>query len=123
MFVTIIIIALVICCCISLGIMAHNQNVYEAEKRRLVDKILAQQQKEMFAQQWAAAAKAAKQQQSYRTAQQRRPQSTQYELADRLLTSYGGFKKAVFATHPDRGGNPDDFKRVMLAKQILDRGF
>lgn len=31
------------------------------------------------------------------------------------------YKTALFATHPDQGGNPDDFRRVQDAKTSLDK--
>jgi len=29
-------------------------------------------------------------------------------------------KAAMFRTHPDRGGDPEEFKRVQQAKEILE---
>jgi hypothetical protein len=40
--------------------------------------------------------------------------------ARRVLDEWDGdLKAALFATHPDRGGDPDDFRRVMRAKELL----
>lgn len=31
------------------------------------------------------------------------------------------YRRAVFATHPDQGGNPEDFRKVQEAKSVLDK--
>lgn len=36
-----------------------------------------------------------------------------------LLDSYGGLRAALRATHPDRGGNEEDFRRVQEAREVL----
>ena len=41
------------------------------------------------------------------------------EQAQGLLASYGGVVAAIKATHPDTGGDPDDFRRVMRAKELV----
>lgn len=32
------------------------------------------------------------------------------------------YRAAAMATHPDRGGDPDDFRAVQLALEVLTRG-
>lgn len=39
--------------------------------------------------------------------------------AQELLDSYGGEKKALRATHPDTGGDAEEFGRVQLARETL----
>lgn len=39
--------------------------------------------------------------------------------AQKLIDSYGGLSAALKATHPDRGGDPVEFNRVMEAKRVL----
>ena len=39
--------------------------------------------------------------------------------ASALLDSYGGLKEALKATHPDRGGDPEEFRRVQEARDVL----
>lgn len=39
--------------------------------------------------------------------------------AKALIDSYGDVKAALLATHPDRGGNVDDFHRVQEARRVL----
>ncbi len=41
------------------------------------------------------------------------------EDAEKLLDGYGGEKKALFATHPDRGGSEEDFAKVQAARETL----
>lgn len=36
-----------------------------------------------------------------------------------LIESYGGDKQALYATHPDRGGDQEAFVRVQRAREIL----
>jgi len=36
-----------------------------------------------------------------------------------LLDSYGGLKAALRATHPDRGGDVEEFRRVQEAREVL----
>jgi len=40
------------------------------------------------------------------------------EQAEALLAGYGGITAALKATHPDHGGDPDEFRRVMRAKAL-----
>ena len=40
------------------------------------------------------------------------------EQAQELLATYGGLTAALKATHPDRGGDPDEFRKVMRAKEL-----
>lgn len=42
-----------------------------------------------------------------------------FNAAQELLDSYGGLKEALKATHPDRGGDPDQFGRVQEARRVL----
>jgi hypothetical protein len=39
--------------------------------------------------------------------------------AQELLDSYGGPKEALKATHPDHGGDPEEFRRVQEARKVL----
>ncbi len=39
--------------------------------------------------------------------------------AEALLDSFGGPVAALKVTHPDMGGDPDDFRRVIRAREIL----
>lgn len=39
--------------------------------------------------------------------------------AQALIDSYGGIVAALKETHPDRGGNPDEFRKVARAKELL----
>lgn len=39
--------------------------------------------------------------------------------AEALLVSYGGENAALKATHPDRGGDPDEYRKVIRAREIL----
>lgn len=39
--------------------------------------------------------------------------------AQRLIDSYGGPRLALKATHPDRGGDPEEFARVQEARKVL----
>ncbi len=39
--------------------------------------------------------------------------------AQALLDRYGGLRPALMATHPDRGGNADDFACVQEARRVL----
>lgn len=42
------------------------------------------------------------------------------DQARRVLESWGGdVKRALFETHPDRGGDPDAFRRVVRARDVL----
>lgn len=41
------------------------------------------------------------------------------EQAAALIDSYGGLSAALKATHPDRGGDPDVFRKVLRAKELL----
>lgn len=41
------------------------------------------------------------------------------EQAQALIDSHGGLVAAIKATHPDHGGNPDEFRKVMRAKELL----
>lgn len=41
------------------------------------------------------------------------------EQAQELLNSYGGVTAAIKATHPDAGGDPDDFRRVTRARELV----
>jgi predicted anti-sigma-YlaC factor YlaD len=43
------------------------------------------------------------------------------EGANRLLTTYGGYRAAVKKTHPDCGGNAEAFRKVQEAKELLDK--
>lgn len=36
-----------------------------------------------------------------------------------LIDGYGGLNAAIKATHPDTGGDPDQFRKVMRAKELL----
>ncbi len=40
--------------------------------------------------------------------------------ARELLDHYGGLKEALFATHPDKGGDPDEYRRVIRAKELIE---
>lgn len=44
---------------------------------------------------------------------------TSAEEARALVDGYGGLTEALKATHPDRGGDPGLFRRVMKAKELL----
>jgi hypothetical protein len=46
---------------------------------------------------------------------------TTLEEALALLDSFGGPKEAVRATHPDRGGDPEQFRRVMAARRLIEQ--
>ena len=46
------------------------------------------------------------------------PGSTE-NAARELLDSYGGLNTALMATHPDRGGDPGEFRRVQDAREVL----
>jgi hypothetical protein len=46
---------------------------------------------------------------------------TTLEEALALLDSFGGPKAAVRATHPDRGGDPQLFRRVMAARRLIEQ--
>lgn len=39
--------------------------------------------------------------------------------AQELLDSYGGLREALKATHPDQGGDPEEFRRVQEARKVL----
>ncbi|MBP2451990.1 MULTISPECIES: hypothetical protein [Mycobacteriaceae] len=39
--------------------------------------------------------------------------------AQALIDSYGGVRAALRATHPDRGGTPEEFQRVQEARRVL----
>lgn len=39
--------------------------------------------------------------------------------ASDLLESHGGLREALKATHPDRGGEPEEFRRVQEAREVL----
>lgn len=39
--------------------------------------------------------------------------------AQELINSYGGLAAALKATHPDRGGDPEEFQRVQEARRVL----
>lgn len=39
--------------------------------------------------------------------------------AQKLIDSYGGLSAALKATHPDTGGTPVEFNRIMEAKRVL----
>lgn len=41
------------------------------------------------------------------------------EQARVLIDSYGGLTAAVKATHPDTGGDSDEFRKVMRAKELI----
>lgn len=41
------------------------------------------------------------------------------EQARAVIAEYGGLAEAIKATHPDAGGNSDDFRRVMRAKELI----
>lgn len=41
--------------------------------------------------------------------------------AERLIASYGGLTAALRATHPDHGGNAEDFHRVQAARQLIQQ--
>jgi hypothetical protein len=41
------------------------------------------------------------------------------EQAQALIDEYGGEREAVKATHPDAGGDPDEFRKVMRARELL----
>lgn len=42
-----------------------------------------------------------------------------HEQATALLDSYGGLVEALKATHPDHGGDPTEFRKVMRAKELV----
>lgn len=42
------------------------------------------------------------------------------EQARTLLDGYGGLTAALKATHPDRGGDADEFRRVIRAKELIE---
>lgn len=48
------------------------------------------------------------------------PASTTLQQAKDLIASYGGLADALKATHPDLGGNPEDFHRVDEARRIIE---
>lgn len=39
--------------------------------------------------------------------------------AQELLDSYGGLRAALKAAHPDQGGDPEEFRRVQEAREVL----
>lgn len=39
--------------------------------------------------------------------------------ARNLLDSYGGLRAALRATHPDQGGDPEEFRKVQEAREVL----
>lgn len=41
------------------------------------------------------------------------------EQANALLSEYGGLNAAIKATHPDNEGDPDQFRKVMRARELL----
>lgn len=41
------------------------------------------------------------------------------EQAHAVLDEYGGLAKAIKATHPDAGGDPTEFRKVMRARELL----
>lgn len=41
------------------------------------------------------------------------------DQARAVVAEYGGLTEAIKATHPDVGGDPDDFRRVMRAKELI----
>lgn len=45
--------------------------------------------------------------------------SSRANAASDLLESYGGLREALKATHPDRGGDPGEFRRVQEAREVL----
>ena len=47
------------------------------------------------------------------------PPGTGENAARTLIDSYGGLRAALRATHPDRGGDPEEFRRVQEAREVL----
>jgi hypothetical protein len=45
---------------------------------------------------------------------------TTLEQARELVNAFGGLTAAIKATHPDRGGDPELFRRVMAARQLIN---
>ena len=42
------------------------------------------------------------------------------EQARAVIEEFGGnVRSALFATHPDQGGNPDDFRKVQRARELI----
>lgn len=42
------------------------------------------------------------------------------EQARALLDTYGGLREAIKQTHPDHGGDPTEFRKVMRAKELVE---
>lgn len=40
--------------------------------------------------------------------------------AQTLIDSYGGLREALKATHPDHGGDPEEFAKVQEARRVLE---
>lgn len=47
------------------------------------------------------------------------PSGTREAAAQELLDSYGGLRAALKATHPDQGGDPEEFRRAQEARKVL----